>query len=109
MLQSGGVLGRWKYPGDRDRVSVPVYFSNPDLLWATDYPAPRFGQGAFAAALRELHQQVLRHNASLLQDPVTNAHLLFWELCGAIYVTVFVLRNLCNAKHLFSLTLVLAT
>lgn len=59
MFQSGGVLGRWKRPGDSNRVPVPVHFSNPDLLWATDYPAPRFGQGAFAAALRELHQQVL--------------------------------------------------
>ncbi|EIE22207.1 HAD-superfamily hydrolase [Coccomyxa subellipsoidea C-169] len=34
--------------------AVPVYFSNPDLLWAADFPAPRFGQGAFAAALRTL-------------------------------------------------------
>lgn len=49
--------GRWK-PRVADRASVPVYFSNPDLLWATDFPAPRFGQGAFAAALRTLYQQV---------------------------------------------------
>lgn len=56
---SGGVLGRWKCAKEGDGVHVPVYFSNPDLLWATDYPAPRFGQGAFAAALRELYQQVL--------------------------------------------------
>ncbi|BDA43176.1 Haloacid dehalogenase-like hydrolase domain-containing 5 [Coccomyxa sp. Obi] len=57
VILGGGVLGRWKCPGEGDRVTVPVYFSNPDLLWATDYPAPRFGQGAFAAALRELYHQ----------------------------------------------------
>lgn len=37
---------------------VPLYFSNPDLLWANEHPAPRFGQGAFAAALGTLYQQV---------------------------------------------------
>lgn len=29
-----------------------LYFSNPDLFWATDYHLPRFGQGAFQAALQ---------------------------------------------------------
>jgi len=36
---------------------VEVYFSNPDLLWANEHPRPRFGQGAFAAALDALHRQ----------------------------------------------------
>ncbi|KAK9914891.1 hypothetical protein WJX75_001967 [Coccomyxa subellipsoidea] len=56
VILGGGVPGRWK-PRVADRASVPVYFSNPDLLWATDFPAPRFGQGAFAAALRTLYRQ----------------------------------------------------
>ncbi|MCJ1431602.1 hypothetical protein MMC27_000957 [Xylographa pallens] len=29
----------------------PLYFSNPDLLWAAAWPLPRLGQGAFHAAL----------------------------------------------------------
>lgn len=29
----------------------PIYFSNPDLLWAAEYHLPRFGQGAFREAL----------------------------------------------------------
>jgi hypothetical protein len=36
---------------------VEVFFSNPDLLWANEHPRPRFGQGAFAAALEALHRQ----------------------------------------------------
>lgn len=27
--------------------NIPIYFSNPDLLWKTQYPFGRFGQGAF--------------------------------------------------------------
>jgi ribonucleotide monophosphatase NagD (HAD superfamily) len=32
-----------------------VFFSNPDLLWANEWPAPRFGQGAFGVCLAALH------------------------------------------------------
>ncbi|KAI6710822.1 hypothetical protein JHW43_006654 [Diplocarpon mali] len=34
-----------------------LYFSNPDLLWAAAYPLPRFGQGAFQAALTGVWRQ----------------------------------------------------
>ncbi|PBP15530.1 HAD-superfamily hydrolase, partial [Diplocarpon rosae] len=34
-----------------------LYFSNPDLLWAAAYPIPRFGQGAFQAALTGVWRQ----------------------------------------------------
>ncbi|GBF99769.1 hypothetical protein Rsub_12397 [Raphidocelis subcapitata] len=34
------------------------HFSNPDLLWANEHPRPRFGQGAFAAALSALHERL---------------------------------------------------
>ncbi|ORY67612.1 HAD-like domain-containing protein [Pseudomassariella vexata] len=29
----------------------PIFFSNPDLFWSASYPHPRFGQGAFQAAM----------------------------------------------------------
>ena len=29
----------------------PLYFSNPDLLWASDYHLPRLGQGGFKEAI----------------------------------------------------------
>ena len=53
-------MGKWRLK-ESDRRAVKVYFSNPDLLWANEYPAPRFGQGAFATALRTLHKEVTEH------------------------------------------------
>ena len=35
-----------------------MYFSNPDMLWANEFPLPRLGQGAFAACLQTLHEEV---------------------------------------------------
>lgn len=35
-----------------DAPHVPVYFSNPDMVYANDFPTPRLGQGAFAAAVQ---------------------------------------------------------
>jgi len=40
---------------------VPVHFSNPDVLWKTQHPFARFGQGAFKIALRALYVTRLRH------------------------------------------------
>lgn len=37
--------------GYQQDAQPPLYFSNPDLLWAASYPLPRLGQGAFQAAL----------------------------------------------------------
>lgn len=36
----------------------PLIFSNADLLWSTDYHHPRFGQGAFQAAVAGIWSQV---------------------------------------------------
>ncbi|KNE66228.1 TIGR01456 family HAD hydrolase [Allomyces macrogynus ATCC 38327] len=76
--------------GDINTQHVPIYFSNPDFLWANAFPMPRFGQGAlktslkaiwkelvgqdlvyqsygkpeyltYAYAFRRLHQEILRH------------------------------------------------
>lgn len=43
-----GVLGTMRPEGS---AALPVYFSNPDLVWANDFPTPRYGQGAFSTAL----------------------------------------------------------
>jgi len=37
---------------------VPIYFSNPDLWWANEYPHPRLGQGGFRAALNGVWKTV---------------------------------------------------
>ncbi|KAI0143809.1 HAD-superfamily subfamily IIA hydrolase [Xylariaceae sp. FL1272] len=55
LLSKEGVLGtyspkngkkQWQQDGQ-----PPLYFSNPDLFWSASYHLPRFGQGAFQAAL----------------------------------------------------------
>ncbi len=57
VLLGGGVLGHHIQPPHAAPV-IPLFFSNPDLLWANEHPAPRFGQGAFAAALHALYEKV---------------------------------------------------
>ena len=37
---------------------TPLYFSNPDVIYANEFPAARFGQGCFAAALSTVYAAV---------------------------------------------------
>ncbi|KAI8322966.1 HAD-superfamily hydrolase, partial [Martensiomyces pterosporus] len=38
--------------------TIPLYMSNPDLVFSNEYPLPRFGQGAFHACLRALWHEL---------------------------------------------------
>lgn len=38
--------------------SIPIYFSNRDLLWANKYTLNRFGQGAFRILVRQLYSEM---------------------------------------------------
>ncbi|CCE90400.1 uncharacterized protein TDEL_0B02710 [Torulaspora delbrueckii] len=38
--------------------SIPIYFSNQDLLWANSYTLNRFGQGAFRLLIRKLYSEL---------------------------------------------------
>mmetsp|Transcript_16807 Transcript_16807/g.27340 ORF Transcript_16807/g.27340 Transcript_16807/m.27340 type:complete len:470 (+) Transcript_16807:95-1504(+) len=40
---------------------IPIVFSNPDLLWKTQYPHARFGQGAFRLALEVCYKARLQN------------------------------------------------
>ncbi|ORX74245.1 HAD hydrolase [Linderina pennispora] len=46
----GGVIGS-EYA---DHQVMPLYMSNPDLVYSNEYPRPRFGQGAFHTCLRAM-------------------------------------------------------
>ena len=35
---------------------IELVFCNPDLLWKSDFPQPRLGQGAFREAFQAVHQ-----------------------------------------------------
>ena len=52
-------MGRTEPP--KGSQTVPLYYSNPDIVYANEFPAPRFGQGCFAAALDALYASVWLH------------------------------------------------
>eukprot|EP00761_Pharyngomonas_kirbyi_P009694 gb/GECH01009712.1/.p1 GENE.gb/GECH01009712.1/~~gb/GECH01009712.1/.p1 ORF type:complete len:336 (+),score=70.98 gb/GECH01009712.1/:1-1008(+) len=56
VLQSDGRPGIARHPGGGQ--GVPLFASNPDMLYAAEFPWPRFGQGAFLASLRMLFHEV---------------------------------------------------
>jgi HAD superfamily hydrolase (TIGR01456 family) len=43
----------------------PLYFSNADLFWSTGYHLPRFGQGAFQAAVAGVWHRITNGRAEL--------------------------------------------
>ncbi|KAI0602608.1 Haloacid dehalogenase-like hydrolase-domain-containing protein [Biscogniauxia sp. FL1348] len=74
LLSEGGVLGT--YSTRNGRADLPghgwqsdgqprLYFSNPDLFWSSANPLPRFGQGAFHAALAGIWSRVTEGKAPL--------------------------------------------
>lgn len=55
-----GVFGTLKDPSQPANPStpqLPVYFSNPDMLWGNDFPQSRFGQGAFQEAMAAVYKR----------------------------------------------------
>ncbi|KAI7816612.1 HAD-like domain-containing protein [Gamsiella multidivaricata] len=41
--------------------SVPLYFSNSDLVWSNEHPNPRFAQGTFRTCLERIYQDMTGH------------------------------------------------
>lgn len=65
MMSDNGVLGSLSHkngkptPEDwRNHEQPGLYFSNPDVFWATTYHQPRLGQGAFQAALAGIWSKI---------------------------------------------------
>lgn len=75
---TGGVPGREAPPEGAPPVSL--YISNPDMLWANEFPTPRLGQGAFAACVQLLHREARRCLRGL-QDEVLDLHT---SVCGGL-------------------------
>ncbi|KAI1452207.1 putative HAD superfamily hydrolase [Annulohypoxylon moriforme] len=74
LLSQQGVLGT--YSTNNGNPDLPnrgwqrdgqphLFFSNPDLFWSAGYPLPRFGQGAFQAALAGVWDEVTGGKAEL--------------------------------------------
>ncbi|KAI7906483.1 HAD-like domain-containing protein [Cokeromyces recurvatus] len=59
LCSKDGILGTRKE--DYSVQDVPLYWSNNDLIWSTDFPAPRLGQGASKVALEALYKKLTGH------------------------------------------------
>ncbi|PVI06461.1 HAD-superfamily hydrolase [Periconia macrospinosa] len=60
----------------------PLYFSNPDLLWAAKYHLPRLGQGGFREALEGVWAALTggpQHNVSLVKTIMGKPHQPTYE------------------------------
>lgn len=64
LCSENGLFGTRRQKGLGSKPSIPIIWSNMDLLWSTGYPIPRFGQGAFRLSARELYKQ-LNNNCDL--------------------------------------------
>ncbi|KAJ8654429.1 TIGR01456 family HAD hydrolase [Lichtheimia ornata] len=53
ICSQGGVVGTQKT--DFAIQDIPVYFSNNDVVWSTEFPVPRLGQGSFKAAIEHVY------------------------------------------------------
>ncbi|ORZ25916.1 putative mitochondrion protein, partial [Absidia repens] len=67
-----GIIGTLKK--DVTTQSVPVYFTNNDLIWSTEFPTPRLGQGAFKEALEGLYRTLMDGRASLTSHSFGKPH-----------------------------------
>ncbi|KAF9084069.1 hypothetical protein BGX29_000321 [Mortierella sp. GBA35] len=60
LVSKGGKLGTIKDSDElhNTKQTVPIYFSNPDIVWSNEYPVPRFGQGTFRVCLEKIYQNL---------------------------------------------------
>jgi HAD superfamily hydrolase (TIGR01456 family) len=63
--------------------SVPIFFSNNDLLWANPYPVARFGQGAFRVAVEALYAQ-MTHGAHLQSTIIGKPHKFTYDYANSL-------------------------
>ena len=81
---AGGVMGRSEPP--QGAKPTPLYFSNPDAIYANEFPAPRFGQGCFAAALSAVYAAVSQAYCCIVLHTNTCNLLLYsdMQLCQLV-------------------------
>ncbi|SCV06163.1 LANO_0H23486g1_1 [Lachancea nothofagi CBS 11611] len=65
-----GMLNTMRQPNESDleKPSVPIYFSNNDLVWANQYTLNRIGQGAFRTVIETLYSEL--NSGARLQNTI---------------------------------------
>lgn len=67
LMSQNGVLGTYSSMNGKENLpnsgwqsdgQPPLFFSNPDLFWSAAYHNPRFGQGAFQAAIAGVWREI---------------------------------------------------
>lgn len=60
MRAENGVFGTCKDPNNAalwaPEKQIPVFFSNPDLVWSNDFPQVRYGQGALQESMAAVYK-----------------------------------------------------
>ncbi|KAI1417416.1 putative HAD superfamily hydrolase [Hypoxylon sp. FL1857] len=83
LLSERGVLGTYSAKNGRADLpnrgwqrdgQPPLFFSNPDLFWSAAYPLPRFGQGAFQAAVAGVWREITGGRADLERTVIGKPH-----------------------------------
>jgi len=54
IVQCGGVIGGPYIESNTN--PIEVIFCNPDLIWKSEFPQPRLGQGAFREAFQAVYK-----------------------------------------------------
>ncbi|KAF9921648.1 hypothetical protein FBU30_008289 [Linnemannia zychae] len=60
LVSKGGKLGTIKDSEElhSTKQSVPIYFTNPDIVWSNEYPVPRLGEGTFRVCLENIFRNL---------------------------------------------------
>ncbi|KAL7267956.1 hypothetical protein RUND412_009439 [Rhizina undulata] len=79
LVSEDGVLGTKRgdlktNAGEVKKGHVPLYFSNPDLLWANEYHLPRLGQGGFRAAFEGVWRNIVGDGLELKSTIIGKPH-----------------------------------
>lgn len=82
VLSDEGRLGT-RRGDDCRKPHVPIYFSNPDLIWANEYHLPRLGQGGFRAAFQGV--MISLKNAQKAQRTMEGLPILEYKVMGKPY------------------------
>jgi ribonucleotide monophosphatase NagD (HAD superfamily) len=69
-------------------VQPPIHFANPDFLWKSEFPRPRFALGAFKTALRAVYHQRLR-GLGLDADQIAARERDRWYQIGKPFVSQY--------------------
>jgi ribonucleotide monophosphatase NagD (HAD superfamily) len=59
VILSRGFVGKPHVYDKSERPPLKLVFCNPDLLWRSEYPVSRLGQGAFKEAFQAVYKVVL--------------------------------------------------